>query len=134
MSEFSDYLENAILAQTLIAGTETLNTTPQPYLALFTEDPTDAGNGSEAYWDNYVRVPAYFNPPSGGSTSNTAEIAFVPVEGNETNVPTVITHIGIYDASTDGHLLYHSPLTNNKTLYNTDTLTFNVGSITISLN
>jgi hypothetical protein len=133
MSEFSNYLENKILNQTLIPATVTA-VTPQPYLALFTSDPTDAGNGAEASWTGYTRVPVTFSTAVTGTTSNSTETVFPAISGNAPNDPTVISHIAIFDQQYSGNMLYHSPLTNNKTLYNTDTLTFNTGSITISLN
>ena len=135
MSEFSDYLENAILDQTLGKTRTILDGGKTPYLALYINNPTDAGKpDAEAAWNGYVRLPVTFSPAQYGATSSINEIGFNPVSGLKEDGSTTITHIGIFDEVKNGNLLYHSALTNNKVLYNTDTLTFNVGAITISLN
>ena len=54
MSDFSDYLENALLDHTLLGG----GALAQPaniYIALYTTDPTDADAGTEVSGGSYAR-------------------------------------------------------------------------------
>ena len=103
MSEMSNYLENRILDHILRVAAYT-----QPsglYLALHTADPTDAGSGAEVTGGSYARASLTFGAASGGVSSNTNT-------GTYTNMPTAaVTHIAIWDASTAGNLLYHTPIT-----------------------
>jgi hypothetical protein len=123
----SDYLENAILNAVL---RNTSYTSPsQVYIALFTSDPTDAGTGTEVTGGGYARQPITFNAPSNGLVTNSADILF-PVATASWGT---VTHIGIYDASTGGNLLFHGALTTSKTISTDDQLKIAAGDITITL-
>ena len=63
-------------------------------------------------------------------TSNAKALTF---PANNGAGAVTVTHIGVYDASTGGNLLYHSPLTQAKTLQVGDVISFAVGSITVTL-
>jgi len=145
MSEFSNYLENKILNQTLIPATVTA-VTPQPYLALFTSDPTDEGTGTEVTWgnapsafrqslsfDEVTSASAASGTTTTTSTTNTIAVAFPAYAPDSAGSTVTITHIGVFDALIDGNLLYYTNLTVNKTLSDTDVLNFNAGSITVTL-
>jgi hypothetical protein len=69
-----------------------------------------------------------FDAPVDGYTQNTSAVTFPPSDGTYN-----ITHIGVYDSLTGGNLLYHTPLNSTKTLYSTDTITFNAGSVQITV-
>lgn len=139
MSQFSDYTEQNILTTTLRGGAF-----PVPsgvYIALFTTDPTDAGNGAEvnaASWTTYVRVDAAdggnidtgWTAPADGVSSNAKVITF---PANNAGSSVTITHIGVFDASTAGNLLYHAPLVSSKTLLDGDVLSFAIGAITVTV-
>ncbi|MBT5356701.1 MAG: hypothetical protein HOK95_08900 [Candidatus Marinimicrobia bacterium] len=131
MSEFSNYLEDAILNTTLRGVTLTGVT---PYVALFETDPTDAGTGTEAAtasFPAYTRQAITFSDPAGANTtSNSASVSFSAFDGASA---TTYTHVGIYDASTSGNLLYHTPMNYNKTLTNGDVITFTSGSVTVTI-
>jgi hypothetical protein len=123
----SDYLENALLNAVL---RNTTYTSPsQVYVALFTSDPTDAGTGTEVTGGGYARQPVTFNAPSNGQVTNASDILF-PVATASWGT---VTHIGIYDASTGGNLLFHGVLTTSKTISTDDQLKIAAGDITITL-
>lgn len=128
MSEFSNFLEDAIINATLRGDNSDLPNNVTPYLALFSDDPTDADSGTETTWIGYERMALVFDAPSNGYTQNTDPVTFPPSDGTYN-----ITHIGIYNAQTGGNLMYHTPLNSTKTLYDTDTITFNSGSIQITV-
>ena len=109
MSELSNYLENKFLDITLKDGTAYKVATA--HLALFSSDPTDAGNGTECSWTNYARQSIAFGTISNGSVSNSGTITFPAVVGSDVTV----SHIGIYDAATSGNLMYHTALDASKT-------------------
>ena len=127
MSKFSDYLEEKVLDATLKGGT--FPTISTAYLAVFTSDPTDAGSGSECNWSGYAREAMTFGAISGGQTSTGTQIQFPALVGASVTV----THIGIYDATTGGNLLYHTNLQNSKTLTADDVLSFAVNGVTVQL-
>jgi hypothetical protein len=140
MSKFSDYLEEKII-QTTLRG----QAMPQPsdiFVALFTADPTDAnvtaGECNTTDWPAYVRQNAAhaeaigtgWTAPSNGVSSNAKIITF-PANNGATAI--TVTHVGLYDASTSGNLLYHAPLVASKTLQPGDVLSFGVGALTVTV-
>jgi hypothetical protein len=127
MSELSNYLENALVNATLRATTYTSPTTV--YVALFTTDPTDAGSGTEVSGGAYARTAVTFAAPSNGVTTNTADVTFPTC----TLAWGIVTHIGIYDASTSGNLLYHTPLDASKTVDAADIFKISSGSLSVTL-
>ena len=127
MSEFSNYLENALINATLRA---TSYTSPAAvYVALFTSDPTDAGSGTEVSGGSYTRKQATFASPSNGVTSNSSDITFDQATANWGTV----SHIGIFDASSSGNLLYHTPLTSSKTIETGDIFKIATSSLVVTL-
>lgn len=121
MTEFSDYLEDALLNHTLRNTALTVITTA--YLALYTTDPTDADVGTEvANANGYAREAMVFNVPAGGVCTLNTQIDFTAAGGNWGTV----THIGIHDNGGYGlgNLLYHTPLTTSRTVDDGDTLSF----------
>jgi hypothetical protein len=110
MAEISNYLENALINGTLRA---TSYTAPAAvYVSLHTADPTDAGTGAEVSGGSYVRQAATFGAPSNGASTTTADITYPQATAGYGTVG----WIGIWDASTSGNLLYHSPLNTSKTI------------------
>ncbi len=65
MAEMSNYLENALVNVTLRATSYTAPTTV--YLALYSNDPTDADTGTEISGTNYARQSITFGAPSNGA-------------------------------------------------------------------
>lgn len=86
-------------AAVLNAQRGTSYTSWTPYFCAFTANPTDAGTlTSELSGGSYARQAVTFGSPATKATSNTAQVAFSATPG------TVITHIGLADASTAGSL------------------------------
>ena len=127
MSEMSNYLENALINATL---RNTSYTSPATvYVALHTADPTDAGTGAEVSGGSYARTSATFGAPSDGSSTTTADITFPTATASWGTV----THIGIWDASTSGNLLYHTPLDTSKAIDSGDVFKILTGNLTVTL-
>ena len=127
MAEISNYLENALINGTLRA---TNFTAPAAvYVSLHTADPTDAGIGAEVSGGSYVRQAATFGAPSNGASTTTADITYPQATASYGTVG----WIGIWDASTSGNLLYHTPLNTSKTIDTGDIFKITSGSLTVTL-
>ena len=127
MSEMSNYLENALVNATL---RNTTYTSPAAvYAALFTTDPTDAGSGTEVSGGSYTRTAITFGSPSNGVTTNSADVTFPTC----TAAWGTVTHMGIFDASTSGNLLYHTPLDASKTVDSGDIFKISSGNLSVTL-
>jgi hypothetical protein len=98
------------------------------YLALYTNDPTDADTGTEVTGNGYVRQSITFGAPSNGVSTNSAAIEFPQATGSFGTV----THVGIRDALTAGNLLYHTPLDASKTIATGDVFRVASGSLSVS--
>ena len=127
MAEISNYLENALINGTLRATTFTAPAAV--YVSLHTADPTDAGTGTEVSGGSYVRQAATFGAPSNGASTTTADITYPQATASYGTVG----WIGIWDASTSGNLLYHSPLNTSKTIDTGDIFKITSGSLTVTL-
>lgn len=116
------------------------------YIGLFTAAPSDTGGGTEVTGGSYARVTfasslvnwagtqaaasTTASTGTSGTTSNNAIIAFPAPTANWG----VITHFGIFDATSAGNLLIWGALTVSKTVNNGDaapefsasTLTFQI--------
>lgn len=101
MAAMSDYLENALTDHAL--GTADFTSPSTVYLALYTSDPTDANTGTEVSGGSYARQSIAFAAASGGTASNNADVQFPTATADWGTV----THWGLFDASTNGNLLFH---------------------------
>jgi hypothetical protein len=126
MAEMSNYLENALINATLRNTSYTTPTTV--YLALYTDDPTDADTGTEVTGNGYARQSITFGSPSNGVSSNTAAIEFPQATGSWGTV----SYVGIRDASTSGNLLYHTALDASKTIATGDVFRVAIGSLSVT--
>lgn len=135
MAHFSDYLENALVNATLRGTNFTAPSTV--YLALFTDDPTDAATGTELADSNYQRqdmakgdaVATGWTAPADGVTQNAKLIQFPPIaDGSVT-----LSHYALFDAATGGNMLYHAPLTSSKNMEIGDVTSFDIGALTVTL-
>jgi hypothetical protein len=127
MSEMSNYLENALINVTL--RNTAFTAVSAPYVALFTSDPTDAGSGTEVSGGSYARTAVTFGAPSNGVSTNSADVTFPTC----TSSWGVVGWIGIYDASTSGNLLYHTPLDTSKTIDSGDIFKISSGNLSVTL-
>ena len=142
MSAMSDYLENKMVDQ-LFRG-QTAPTTSTLYVALLTAAPSDSGGGTEVSGGSYARVAVTSSltnwagtqsagsttasSGTGGQTSNNVAITFpTPSDGWGT-----ATHFGIYDQATGGNLLFHGQLSIAKTINESDTVTFPIGTLSVT--
>jgi hypothetical protein len=127
MAEMSNYLENALVNATL---RNTSYTSPATvYVALFTTDPTDANTGTEVTGGSYARTSVAFAAPSNGAAASSADCTFPTC----TSTWGTVSHIGIFDASTSGNLLYHTPLDTSKTIETGDIFKIASASLTVTL-
>jgi hypothetical protein len=123
----------------IIANSTTFTASSPIYLALSTTTPTYAGtNFTEPSSNGYARVAiatsphtASFSLPSGSpvSTSNTVVFTFPQATGSWGT----ITYFGLFDF-TGTILLGYGAMTTPQTISAGQTLTFPVGSITLSIN
>lgn len=127
MAAMSNYLETAIVNAVLRNTTYTSPTTV--YVALFTTDPTDANTGTECTGASYVRKSMAFGAPSNGVTSNSSAVEF----DQATTSWGTITHMGLYDASTSGNLLFHGSLTASKVIDTGDVFKFASAALAVTL-
>lgn len=129
MAEMSNYLENAMLNATL--NNTAFTTVATPYISLHTADPTDDGSGAEVSGGSYARTSASFATASGtgGSVATDADVTFPTATAGWGTV----THIGIWDASSSGNLLYHTALDSSKTIDSGDIFKITSGNLTVTL-
>ena len=135
MTAISDYLESKILNWAL-RGTAMGTAPANVYIALFTAAPNDAGGGTEVSGGSYARVAVstsggFDAPSSGGVTANTNLITF-PVPSASWGT---ITHVGIFDASSGGNLLFWGALTTPVAVNNGDPAPqISAGALDLTLN
>ena len=130
MSAASDYLEDALLDHVL--GGTTYTQPANIYLSLHTGSPADDNSGANEISTSgtaYARQTLSFAAASGGSASTNATVTFSAATANWGT----ISHIGIYDASTAGNLLFHGAVTTSKTIETGDTFQVSSGNLTITL-
>jgi hypothetical protein len=129
MAALSDYAEKLLLDFLMTTGTATRPT--NWYVALYTAAPSDSGGGTEVSGAGYARQSVAFDAAAtpGGTTSNSADVSFTATGGNYGTV----THLGIFDASSSGNLLWHGALTADKTVEDGDTITFTAGNIDLTM-
>ncbi len=144
MASMSDYLENKLIDHLFRATAYTAPATL--YIALFTAAPSDSGGGTEVSGGAYARASVTSattawtgthgtttgaSSGTGGHTDNAAAIAFPAPSGANWGT---VTHVGIFDASTSGNLLFHGALTTSKTINDGDPAPqFNAADLDITL-
>jgi hypothetical protein len=140
MAAMSDFLENKLIdflfrgqalgitGASAAAGTGPTNL----YYGLLTAAPSDTGGGTEVTGGSYARVTVASSlvnyagtqaaasttasSGSSGTTSNNAAITFPAPTANWG----VVSHFGVYDATSGGNLLFWGALTVSKTINNGD--------------
>jgi hypothetical protein len=132
MAEMSNFLENALINATLRNTTYTSVATV--YVSLWTSDPTDAGSGTEVSTSgtSYARTAVTFGAPSGGASTNSADVTFPTATASWGTVG----WIGINDSATSGgsdHLLYHTALDTAKAIDSGDIFKISTGNLSVTL-
>ena len=129
MAALSDFAEKLVLDWLMTVGAATRPTTW--YVALYTAAPSDSGGGTEVSGNGYARQSATFAAAvSPGGTQTTTDSQVFTASGGSWGT---VTHMGIFDASTSGNLLWHGILTASKVVGDGDTLTFATGAIDLTL-
>ena len=106
----SNYLENALLRH-VFGGPDFVRPSTL-YIALYSDDPTDANTGTELTEGGYERaavdnIAAGWSLVSDGIIQNAVTILFPQV----TATWDTATFAGVLDAASSGSLLYHGALT-----------------------
>ena len=129
MAALSDHAENLLL--NWLMTTDAVTRPTAWYVGLYTAAPSDAGGGTEVSGNGYTRqaISCGTATGTGGTTSNDANITFTAAGGDWGT----ITHIGIFDASSGGQLLWHGAMSASKTIADGDTLQFNTGNIDLTI-
>jgi len=142
MAAMSDYLENEIVDHIFRTGTFTAPTVIA--VGLFTAAPSDSGGGTEVSTGSYARVSVGasdtdWNATQGGTSGDSTGTGGLTDNASDITFPTAsaswgtVTHVGIFDATTSGNLLFHGVLTASKTVDNGDTFKFTAGDLDITL-
>lgn len=126
MSAASNHAETLALTWLLTNSAATRPTAW--YVGLHTADVTDAGSGTEVSGGSYAREAVTFSVTD-DTASNTSTITFTTATANWGT----ISHIGIWDASSGGNLLFHGAVTASKTIETGDSFQITSGSLTITL-
>ena len=131
MTAATDYLENEVLDHILGKGTSDFVSPANLYVGLFTSavDP-EVGTVVEVVGNAYARTSVTFGVAAGGSTANTGDVTFPTASGGDWGL---VNNAGIYDAATDGNLLFYGALTVSKTVTDGDTFQISAGSLSIAL-
>lgn len=110
----TDYTERQVL--NWLTGSAPMATSMNRYVSLHTADTTDAGTGTEVSGNAYARanISSGANFPTlssetNGTVVNDVEIAFPEASGSWGTV----THVAIWDASTNGNCLWYAPLSSS---------------------
>lgn len=110
----------------LNAGRGTAYPVWTPYVCLFTADPTAAGSfTNEVSGGGYARQSVTLAAPASKATSNTALLTFSVTAG------TVITHVGLADASSTGTLRRY--VAQSLTVGSSGQVTVAIGALTDTL-
>lgn len=127
MSAASDYLENALLDHTLRNTAYASPTTV--YLGLSTGSFGDDNSGTELSGNGYARQAITCSAASSGSITNSSQISFPTATGSWGTV----SHVGVFDASSSGNLLFHGALSSSKAIESGDVLKIDASSLTFTL-
>lgn len=131
LANLSNYLEERILNHIFrgVASIPPANF----YVALFLNNPTDAGTGNELSGVNYARKPITFTTPTqtegSASISNETEITFDQAGSNWGTV----THAAIYDSLTGGNMYYYGALDTPKAIETNDILKVLANELVLTL-
>lgn len=134
MSAISNYLETKLIDLVFRA---TAYTSPQTWIALFTSNPGEDASGTEVTGGSYARkrvfndgaTSPYWSASSNGAVENVQAVTFAQATASWGT----ITHVGIFDASTAGNLLYYGALASSKTINLGDTAEFAAGDLDVSI-
>ena len=140
MAAWSDFAENKLIdwffrgqAIGITGASAAAGTGPTSlYVGLLTAAPSDTGGGTEVSGGSYARVTVassmanWAGTQSAGSTTASSGTSGTTSNNNTITFPAptanwgVVTHVGVYDASSGGNLMFYMALTVSKTINNGD--------------
>jgi hypothetical protein len=141
MANITTYLENKLLEHSV---GKTAFVLPTTYVGLFIVAPTaaylsGAPTGSEVAISNgYARKAITCGASASGSISNSSDITWNATGAwnvtTNASVAAPVTHVGIFDATTSGNLLWFGPLSAAVTMsQNGDSFTISTGNLVLTL-
>lgn len=139
MAELSNDLEQKLLDHIYNEVAYTAPTTI--YVALYTDDPTDADVGTEVSGGSYARVLVNKNG-AGAPEWDLAivdGIGYMVTNGDDITFPTAtaawgtVTHIGLHDHVSAGNLLHHTILDASQVVGDGGIVKFLVGDLSMRL-
>lgn len=127
---YTTWAANKLLDHSLGVTSWTMPSTV--YLALFTTAPTDAytsgsPNGTEVSGGGYTRQAITFGSASSRASSNSSS----ETQTASASWGTVVA-IGIFDASTNGNLIWWDGLDTNRSIGNGESYTLAIGDLDIA--
>ncbi len=102
------------------------------YLGMFTAAPTDSSAGTEVSGGTYARQAITFAAPVSGDPSTMTNSAAIEYPTATAGWGTVVAW-GVYDALTDGNLVWYGSLPVAKELSANDTIIVHAGDLTLTL-
>jgi len=123
----SNYLADKMLEHTL--GIAAYTAPESVYTALYTSNPSEDNSGTEVTGGNYARILTAFDASVAGAAGNTSEIVFTASGGSFGTV----SYRGTMDASTSGNLLFYAALNASAPADDGDTVRFDAGDVSNSL-
>jgi hypothetical protein len=127
---FSNYLEDEITGW--INGT-TFDAAPtSTFVQLYSQDPTEAGSPTGALYTRVeVAAGAWTRVTSGvASLANTTAITIT----SSASSATTASHVGVFDTSASGNMLFHGALAASKVIASGDEVKFNAGALVLTVN
>ena len=123
----SNYLENKVLNH--ICGNGEYTAPRKCYMALLTSSSTDETAGTEVVGAGYSRKSITFDGSVDGVVKKLSDIVFDVAEEDWG----VITSVAVFDAETDGNMLFYADLSNSQEVTQDNQMIFKAGKLTISL-
>jgi len=110
MSFISDFLEDKLIDH--VFRNTPYNAPGTIYLALYSTDPGEDNSGTELSGSGYTRKAFTIDAPTNGISYNGSDITYDTATADWTT----ITHVGVFDASLGGNLLFYGPLSSPVTV------------------
>lgn len=128
MADMSNVLEIALLNSTLNGASFT--PVDNPYVSLWTTNPTDAETGTEVSGGSYARAASSFPTATTNTVVTDADVTFPTA----TATWGTVGWIGLHSAATGtGNMIYHTALDASKTIDTGDVFKITVGNLTVTL-
>tara|TARA_B110000977_G_scaffold60434_1_gene82072 strand:+ start:3950 stop:4339 length:390 start_codon:yes stop_codon:yes gene_type:complete len=128
MADMSNVLELALLNSTLNGAAFT--PVNDPYISLWTSNPTDAETGTEVSGGSYARVTSAFPNATTNTVQTSSDITFPAA----TATWGTVGWIGLHSAPTGtGNMIYHTALDAAKTIDDGDVFKITAGNLSVTL-